>query len=256
MTASIALPETATNPLLTELCIAVAHDLTLLATLHDKELTPELAAEIKGLQFPLSLGLHLDDRKAESVRTMLFEEIQNWPREFPDSLQHELAADYAAIYLNHYCNASPQESVWIDDDHLAWQEPMFQVREIYGQFELGVDNWRIRADDHLVTELQFIAYVLTLPDAPEHLSLIACFLDEHLLRWASQFGERVAKRCSTPFYAGLGLLTALYCETFRDLLAAILEQPRPTAEEISERMKPENIQAVPVKFVPGTEASW
>ena len=244
------------DALLAELCLAVSHDLTLLASLHDKELSPNKAAEIKAVHFPRSLGINLDDAKADSVITMLAEEIQNWPSDFPRSVEQDLAADYASIYLNNYCNASPQESVWIDEDHLAWQEPMFQVRRVYEKFGLGVDNWRVRADDHLVTELQFIAWLLSQENPVQHFELIEKFMDEHLLRWVTPFGERVAQRCGTPFYAGLGLLTGLYCNAFRDLLAEITNRPRPSEEEILERTTPEKIEAVPVKFVPGAEASW
>ena len=37
----------------------------------------------------------------------------------------ELAADFAAIYLNNAYGASPYESVWLHDEHLACQQPMF-----------------------------------------------------------------------------------------------------------------------------------
>ncbi len=244
------------HPFIDELCLAAAHDFTLLATLHNKELDARTAAEIRALQFPMSLGLHLKQDRATEIQEMLLQDIQGWPRDLPETLLQELAADYASIYLNNYCSASPQESFWIDEDHLAWQEPMFQVRKLYQRFDLAVENWRERADDHLVTQLQFIAYLLSLENAPEHLETIATFLDEHLLRWLNSFATRVASRCETPFYGGLALLTDFYTETFRDLLAAVLDQPRPTQEQIDARMKPERIEAVPVKFIPGAEASW
>jgi TorA maturation chaperone TorD len=47
------------------------------------------------------------------------------------------------------------------------------------------------------------------------------------LRWIEEFAERVADRCSTRFYAGLALLTAAYLDELRDLLARLLDQPRP-----------------------------
>lgn len=246
----------AINPLLDEFCLAAAHDLTLLATLHDQELSPKLAAELRAIEFPKSLGIRLNGEKAHSVVTMLRDEINHWPGDFPQSLNDNLAADYASIYLNNYCSASPQESVWTDEDGLAWQNSMFQVREIYQTFELEVENWRVRSDDHLVTELQFLAYLFSLKNAVDHFELAAQFMDEHLLRWLNKFAERVAQRCETPFYAGLALLTDFYCDALRDLLSEILGQPRPSPEDIQRRMRVEKAEAVPVKFVPGAQASW
>ncbi|MGV6817117.1 MAG: TorD/DmsD family molecular chaperone [Thiotrichales bacterium] len=244
------------RPLLDEFCLAAAHDLSLLATLHDQELSGERAAELRAIEFPNSLGINLHREKAQSVVAMLRDEINQWPRDSPQSLEDNLAADYASIYLNNYCSASPQESVWTDEDGLAWQDSMFQVREVYQSFELEVENWRVRSDDHLVTQLQFLSYLFSLKNAVAQFNLAAQFMDEHLLRWLNKFSERVAQRCETPFYAGLALLTDFYCETLRDLLSEILEQPRPSSEKIQRRMTVKRTEAVPVKFVPGAQASW
>jgi hypothetical protein len=68
----------------------------------------------------------------------------------------------------------------------------------------------------------------------------------------------VAKRCETRLYAGLAQLTAAYLDELRDLLAQILGRPRPTAEEIEERMRP--MVAIPVAppgpYLPGTGPTW
>jgi len=227
-----------------------------LASLHAGELGEAQVSKLHAQKFPLSLALTFEQKEARSVVTMLYEEICRWPRDFRADIAAELAADYAAIYLNNYCNASPQESYWLDDDHLAWQEPMFQVREIYAKHELEVTNWRIQADDHIVPELQFLAYLLGLPNPSEHLGEVAKFLDEHLLLWLGDFSHRVARRCETPFYAGLALLTNNYCETLRDLLALILDQPRLDRDAVLQRLKREKAEPVPVKFIPGGEVSW
>ena len=44
-----------------------------------------------------------------------------------DGERDELAADFAAIYLTHGLSASPYESVWLDEEGLAMQGPMFQT---------------------------------------------------------------------------------------------------------------------------------
>ena len=72
----------------------------------------------------------------------------------------ELAADYAAIYLNNRFGASPYESVWLSDEHLACDRSMFELREIYAAAGWQVSDWRSRFDDHLVLQLQYLRQVL------------------------------------------------------------------------------------------------
>ena len=132
------------------------------------------------------------------------------------------------------------------------QQSMFQVRSWYEAYGLEIPDWRLRPDDHLVYELQFIAWLLNQDNQIETLEKAATFMDEHLLRWLGNFGERVAIRCDTAYFAGAAALTAAYCEELRDILAEVLQQPRPTPEEIEERMQPrQQPNEVPVKFMPG-----
>jgi len=141
------------------------------------------------------------------------------------------------------------------------QQPMFEVRGWYEQYGMTAENWRTRSEDHLALQLQFIARLLDKAgdagQSPELLQSVARFLDEHLLRWINDFGQRVAQRCATGFYAGSALLTASYLEALRSLLEQLLDQPRPSAEEIEQRMKPKSEPVeVPLTYMPGTSASW
>jgi TorA maturation chaperone TorD len=178
--------------------------------------------------------------------------VKRLPYEADGEVLDEIAADYAAIYLNHSIQASPYESVWFDEENLVRQASMFQVREWYRRYDLAAPDWRNRADDHLTLQLQFLAHLFELGQSDETFREVAQFMDEHLLRWIGSFAERVASRCDTPFFAGLALLTAVYCEELRDVLVEVLGQPRPSAQEIEARMKPRVEPAtVPLKFMPG-----
>lgn len=140
------------------------------------------------------------------------------------------------------------ESVWIDEESLERQESMFQVREWYRRYDLAAGNWPSRADDHLALQLQFVAHLLDRGSSRETLSEAAQFLDEHLLRWIGSLAERVANRCETPYFAGVALVSAVYCDELRDILG----QKRPSADEITARMKPRvERENVPFNFVPG-----
>jgi len=134
------------------------------------------------------------------------------------------------------------------------QEPMFQIRAIYRRYGLAVQDWRIRSDDHLVLQLQFVSHLM---ENGVGIREVARFLDEHLLRWLPDFATRVASRCATPFYAGLSAFTATYMEEVRDSLVEILGEPRPTAEEIDQRMRPVHTAPLPEpKYAPGSAPSW
>lgn len=240
----------------------VALDLITLAQLHDRELDGQTIASLKEDRFPESLAFRLESTQAKEVLsalTAILGEIVLGAEQSLDAEQSdELAADFASIYLTHGIGASPCESVWLDEDGLAMQKPMFEVRESYARLGLSAPDWRMRPDDHLVHQLQFLAELFDHED-PSALSEAARFLDEHTLRWVPDFTRRVAQRSATPFYAGLGMLTSYYLDELRDALALILSEPRPTAEEIEQRMK-QQVEDVPLPmpgaYVPGSSPSW
>ncbi|WP_456405253.1 TorD/DmsD family molecular chaperone [Thiolapillus sp.] len=229
-----------------------AEDLELLAVLHDREPDAHLLQQLKHADFPKILALNLEGEAGLQAIELMQKAIADLPDAMTTELLDELAADYASIYLNHNIHASPEESVWLDEDSLICQDSMFQVRNWFEKYGLEISNWRIRPDDHLVYQLQFIAHLLEQDDGLETLEEAATFMDEHLLRWLGDFGLRVSQRCDTLYFAGAAALTASYCEELRDLLAEILQQPRPSKKEIEERMQPkQTAEPVSVKFVPG-----
>ncbi len=236
-----------------ELLDALADDAEALAALHDRELAADALAALREVGFPHNLGLlPAGEHSIEAWRLMAaaLEETD------PGALD-QLAVDYAAIYLTGAYGASPCESVWTDDDHLACQDAMFALREIYAAAGLAAVDWRRRPDDHLVLQLLYIAHALRRSRGPEGLRRLAAMLDEHLLRWLADFATRVAARAETPFFAVLGRLTFAWCEQLRDLLAESLGEPRPTREEIEARLKPQRrVEAAPLAYMPGAAPSW
>ena len=241
---------------LTEFCNGVALDLMILAQLHDRELTKADLAKLQQDSFPETLAFRLQSDKAREAMAILAHVVANLTM---DSRQDDnLAADFAAIYLTHSFGASPCESVWRDDDSLAMQQPMFDVRERYARYGLEVPDWRKRSDDHLVFQLQFVATLLE--DArPSALSDAASFLDTHTLRWLPDFADRVATRANTPFYATLAVLTACYLDELRDMLAEILDAPRPDPQQLAQAEAPavdEEPLLTPGRYLPGSAPSW
>ncbi len=249
---------------------AISQDLQQIAVLHDKEIDKTLIDALREVNFPYNLGLVLSS-EVGNEETGLYKPqhfFKTVLQELPENIDQEtldrLAVDYADIYLNHGLHASPFESVWLDEDNLLQQEPMFQIREWYKRYGLETENWRIRSDDHLVLQLQFIATLLA-PESPvsdkfslqQRLHDATTFMDEHLLLWVSDFCNLVSQRCSTDFYASAMVLTNAYIQELRDVLAEITEIKRPSAEEIEAKRRA-NIPVVeePISFIPGVAESW
>ena len=180
----------------------VAEDLELLAALHDREPDAAMLEGLRKLDFPGDLGLHLTSEKGHQARQLMAQALAGLPEHLEDNDLDELAADYANIYLNHGIQASPEESVWLDEDHLICQDSMFQVRQWLERYGLQAENWRVRPDDHLVYQLKFIAHLVSLDDEP--LEEAGRFMDEHLLRWIGDFAQRVVQRCDTPYFCRPG----------------------------------------------------
>lgn len=182
---------------------AAAEDLAALAWLHEAERDVETLNRLHAAGFPE--GLSLAD-PAAPPRVAMGEALQvigRVPGHDRPSLEDDLAADYAGIYLTHALRASPCESVWLDDEKLMMQGPSFAVRDRYRAHGLMAANWRRMADDHVSNELAFLAYLLSRGEEQE-----ACrFIEEHLLQWLPAFAERVTARASTRFYAALAALT-------------------------------------------------
>lgn len=103
---------------------------------------------------------------------------------------HDLAAEYAAIYLTGAYQASPYESVWTDDEHLMCQASMFTLRKKYADAGSNQD-WQAIAD----------------------------FLDQHLLAWYPKFVTLIAQRSQNQFYVMLNLLTAAWAQSLRTAIA-------------------------------------
>jgi len=213
-------------------------DLRELAILQDRELTAETLQALVDVDFPKNMGLRIETPQGEEVFNLMSEAIAELSAPDAETLD-DLAADFASIYLNYGYQASPCESPWLDDDGLSYQEPMFQIREIYRHYGLQAEDWRRRSEDHIVMQMLFVAHLMEV-DGVAALRDAANFLDEHALRWVDKFAQRVGSRSVTKFYTTVVLLSCSYLDHLRDRLADILDEPRPTSAEIAERIRARN----------------
>lgn len=236
-----------------ELRNALVEDLDQLIRLHDRELDAEILAALKVAAFPNGLALSAADEAGRTAHSNMAAALHDMPT------LDELAADYAAIYLNNRFGASPYESVWLSDEHLACDRSMFELREIYAAAGWQVSDWRSRFDDHLVLQLQYLRQVLA--SAAVDPEKLAVFIDQHLGYWLPDWAQRVSTHCNTAFYAALAELSYVWLLHFRELLGEIHDLPLPSREEmgalINRKLALDKAEIAPIRFVPGIQgASW
>lgn len=232
----------------------IGEDLRLLARLHAYEVDSETLDLLHKSQFPKSLALSVDESYSDQAIIPVAQKSISEALTQEVSLD-QLAADYAAIYLNVSYEASPNESAWIDEDNLERQEPMFEIRDWYTKYKLTIDNWRVRSDDNISLQLLFLSHLLTLPKIP--LKDIGHFMDFHILRWVDDFAETIFQRAETGFYASLALLTARYLDEFRDVVAEVENKPRPSKAEVEKLSAKETVEPVfDPRFYSSHEGGW
>lgn len=242
-----------------ELCSALVDDLEALIRLHDREMDGMALAAMKAADFPFCLSLPPAGEAGEEAYTNLQAALAAIPQPATGAILDDLAADYAAIYLNNAIGASPLESVWLDNDHLACQHSMFELRELYAAAGLAVSDWRKRYDDHLVCQLQFLRHCLL--QEGSNWEAIANFIDEHLGYWLPDFAGRVTQFGKTDFYAGVAQVTYVWLERLRQLIGEIHALPRPSRETLNDRIRRklalDKAEVAPIKFMPGVQGpSW
>lgn len=242
-----------------DLAAALADDLDAFIRLHDREADAELLAALQAAGFPDSLALPPAGAAGAQAYAALRQALAALGHPVGGAALDRLAADYAGIYLTNRCGASPYESVWVDDDHLTCQQPMFELRQRYAAAGLRVADQRRRYDDHLVCQLQYLRARLLAVDADW--ADLTVFMDEHLGYWLGQFAERVTQFGDTDFYAGVAQVTYVWVERCREVLDEIHGLPRPPRDVVTARVRRkmalDKAEVAPIKFMPGAQGpSW
>lgn len=235
---------------------AAASDLALIGDLHDREPTAELIETLRACPLDQGLGLVMRTPDARAALDALRAATAALPSPLDTEAIDELASGYADIYLRYAFRASPAESVWLTEDGLERQAPMFALREVYRRHELRATDWAGRSEDHLVVQLRFVAKLLDKTNSVEQVAEVARFLDSHLLLWIRRFAAQLVNAGALDWYCALALVTATYLDELRDHLAEItgIERPAPAAEAKKTGRKSQDAEDRP--FVPGIAPSW
>ena len=234
---------------------AVAGDFEMIAHLHDREPGLAIIEALQQCPFHQQLGLLLTSDAALAALSAFELAVGQLPKPANQLAIDELAAGYADVYLRHTYRAAPTESVWLTEDGLERQAPMFLIRDFYRKHNLVVTDWANRPDDHIVLQMRFLAHLFANAETPDDVAAAAGFLDAHLLRWVKRHAIRLVQADAPDFYTALSLLTACYAEEVRDHLTAItgIERPR-MAPEPTHAEKARAEAAMP--YIPGVAPSW
>ncbi len=132
-------------------------------------------------------------------------------------IHNDLHWDYTRMFIGPYeLPAPPWESVYLNEERLLFQEGTLNVRRAYLKYFFLPKDFGHEADDHLGLELDFMFQLTKLAineikigNDAEYRKILEdqkAFLEEHLLKWAPAFSEKVVESAHTDFYRGMALI--------------------------------------------------
>lgn len=139
--------------------------------------------------------------------------------------------DYTRLFVGPgKLQASPWESVYVNDEPLLFVESTIDVRKAYLNQGYAPKLFPHVADDHISLELDFMKRLSAnacdaldngnRDSALDYLKASKAFLSEHLLKWVAQFASRVA--ASAPGYYALAA----------DVLVSLVEHDGDTIDSL------------------------
>jgi TorA maturation chaperone TorD len=153
----------------------------------------------------------------------------------------EARADYTKLFIGPgRLPVSPWESVHVTGDDLLFQKHTLEVREAYRQAGFRTTGRQAQPDDHIATELDFLAALAhqayEAAEAKDDALLASAlgasrtFLEEHLLQWVDAFAAGVAAAAlATRLYPQIAELVARFARCDLRLVDGLLGQLRSSA---------------------------
>lgn len=129
--------------------------------------------------------------------------------------------------------APPWESAYLHKDKLLFQEHTLKVRQAYLKYQLLPANYLKEADDHLGLELDFMYQLTTFAlealedqkfaELREILLDQKDFLENHLLKWVSEFSSNISESANHSFYPGMGKILVGYLQLDLEAIDELLD---------------------------------
>lgn len=145
--------------------------------------------------------------------------------------------DYTRMFIGPFeLPAPPWESVYVRRDRLLFQESTMNVRKEYKKFGFEASDYNMEADDHIGLELDFMYHLNKLcmksveENSPNSINKVNYllteqqkFLDEHLLKFVSEFTDKVIENADTRFYLGMAKILKHFLNTDSEVLKELLK---------------------------------
>ncbi|MCL6570471.1 MAG: molecular chaperone TorD family protein [Bacillus sp. (in: Bacteria)] len=126
--------------------------------------------------------------------------------------------------------APPWESVYLGKENLLFEEQTLKVRDCYREYGLKFIRENNEPEDHIVIELEFLAYLTQQTLECEERTAISnlwkdqmAFLDNHFLQWTPKFCELLLKSAQSKWFIGAALLLKEYIALEHEITAIIKE---------------------------------
>lgn len=134
----------------------------------------------------------------------------------------ELRSEYTRLFVGpDQLPAPPWESIYVSGEALLFQKSTLAVRDAYRASGFRAAGYPREADDHIATELNFMAVLAERAyrayGSCEHGALLDSldaherFLGHHTALWLGAFAERLEACGVSEFYASFAALSVLFC---------------------------------------------
>lgn len=198
----------------------IAEFVTFLALAYEKEISTSFF-DIINESLP-SLRLSLDKFEDQDLATGLdlLEKFFIVAKAANDRehILEELAIEYANLFLGVGINPVPViESVYLGKEKTLYETPYFQVVDYYRKWNYEKPKTFLEPEDHLASELDFIATQLraaawakdmgNLAEMNERLEAARNFKQDHLDKWITKACDDLLQVTINPFYRALAFLT-------------------------------------------------
>ncbi len=143
-------------------------------------------------------------------------EIQKLKILFEKTDINDLRLDHARLFMGPFqLAAAPFGSVYLEAKRTLMGESTLEITEIYREAGLEMANDFHNPPDHIIAELEFLAYLLSAQaeagadtDAAQNIEDIKQrFINRHLGAWIEPFTIKLEQGAETGFYRLLGSLT-------------------------------------------------
>lgn len=199
----------------------VEHDLLMLAALHASPLSRESVTDLWHDCYDGLLGLKPQSQSLRKAVGLFCLGLTDIPTYLDRDTLDGLSSAYFRLYADGDGGAPTCESAWRDQILDEGSANLDGIHVWQRRSGFSVDTSLDRRADHLVSQLQLLAHLVSPAGAGAPTGDVKRYLDEHLLSWIHRFAQAVHGRHTIRLYRGLAAMTAAYLNELANLLATL-----------------------------------